>query len=159
VAFALKQITNKALASRSNFAFETNYSSDMASEISQHFREAGYKTTLVYFGLDNIEISTSRVQERYELGGHDVSAATIKFNFEEGIKRVNKDLHLFDEAFFVDTNRQNVRIVAFVKKPGKQYHRIVEKVDWYKANFENTVNNLDFTSKQVKRLKIRHHLH
>src|SRR5260370_39174767 len=57
VAKAQEDSRDKALASKSDFAFESNYSSDMASEISQKFREAGYKTTLIYFGLDSLKSS------------------------------------------------------------------------------------------------------
>ena len=90
VAHALEEARDKAIALKADFAFESNYSSDMASEISQRFKEAGYKTTLVYFGLDSVKSSALRVTERNELGGHNVTPDVIKYNFDEGIKRVHK---------------------------------------------------------------------
>lgn len=156
VAHALEEARDKALATKLSFAFETNYSSTMASEILQRFRMAGYKTTLIYFGLDSMELAASRVQERVALGGHDVVAEVLRYNYEEGIKRINQDLSLFDRAIFVDTLNQNVRIIAFLQKASKQQIKIREDINWYNKYFGDTVNKLSLTPKKVKRIKTRH---
>lgn len=159
VAHALEEARDKALASKLSFAFETNYSTLMASEILQQFRQAGYKTTLIYFGLDSLELAASRVQERVALGGHDVPAEVLKYNYDEGIKRINQDLHFFDRVIFVDTLNQNVRVIAFLQKAAKQQVQISEKIYWYNKYFKSTVNKLALMHKQEKGIKPRYRLH
>src|ERR1700676_3187586 len=141
VAKALEDARDKALSSRADFAFESNYSSDMATNITETFKNAGYKATLVYFGLERLKNSIARVKARFEKGGHNIKPADIRYNFEEGIKRVNKDLKLFDEILFVDTQNQNVSIP--------------QNINWYKKHFEKTVNKLKLPSIHMKKIRIR----
>ena len=155
VAHALEEARDKALLSRSDFAFESNYSSDMASDVSQRFRDAGYKTTLIYFGLDNLKLSAYRVERRVISGGHDVSPETIRYNFDEGIKRINSDLHQFDRVIFVDNRNENARIIGLIQKESQQHLHIEEEIKWYKIHFEHQVNKLVPTPKLVPQIKIR----
>ncbi len=153
VAHALEQATNNALASKAHFAFESNYSSDMASEIVQNFKVAGYKVNLIYFGLEDLEISSLRVKLRHSIGGHYVSPEVIKYNFEEGVKRVNKDLHLFDNIVFVDTAGQKLQVVEFYQKTYRQQQKTLVSIKWYKDHFEASLQKLNIVPKQVKKVR------
>src|SRR5207248_3218786 len=104
VAKVLEDARDAALAVKKDFAFESNYSSDLATEITTLFKDSGYQTTLIYFGLDNFKQSAARVRDRKMLGGHNVQPEVIQYNFEEGIRRVKKDFPLFDSIFFVDSH-------------------------------------------------------
>jgi predicted ABC-type ATPase len=149
VASALEKERDLALNSQTGFAFESNYSTDMASEISAQFRAAGYKTILIYFGLDSLKSSLSRVRSRVNVGGHYVKPDVIQYNFQEAIIRVNKDLHLFDEVYFVDTRNQNIQIISLLEKKSRSLSYIIEHIPWYDAQFKSTVNKLNFSSKPV----------
>jgi predicted ABC-type ATPase len=59
---------------------------------------------MIYFGIEDLESSLSRVKVRVSLGGHDVQLKDIAFNLTEGIVRVKKDIRLFDNVLFVDTS-------------------------------------------------------
>ncbi|MFI5137160.1 MAG: hypothetical protein ACHQIM_04980, partial [Sphingobacteriales bacterium] len=80
VAVALEKARDNALAAKSNFAFESNFSNDLAIDITRMFRDAGYETTLVYFGLNDLESSAIRVDTRVQLGGHDVPLEILRYN-------------------------------------------------------------------------------
>lgn len=73
VTAALENERNKAIEAREHFAFESNFSNDMAVDITRLFKSAGYDVNLLYFGLDNILQSSLRVKTRVELGGHYIS--------------------------------------------------------------------------------------
>jgi len=61
VPYRLEKERGEAIALGRDFAFETNYSTDLATEIADTFRNAGYETNLVYFGLDNADAAGMRV--------------------------------------------------------------------------------------------------
>jgi len=77
-------------------------------------------------------------------GGHHVSLDTIKFNFEEGIKRVNESLSLFDNILFVDnsTEKGESIIVALYSKSINS--KIIEKNDctWFQTHFQASFDKL-----------------
>lgn len=142
VAKALEDARDKALNAKADFAFESNYSSNMATEIARKFQEAGYKTTLVYFGLDDLKDSAARVTQRSGTGGHDVKAEVIKYNYEEGIRRVKKDLLLYDNVVFVETQKQKAQAIAIFRKQSNQYISLPNSNNWYKKHFEKVINKM-----------------
>ncbi|MQP10865.1 hypothetical protein F7D20_02555 [Prevotella copri] len=98
----LMKETDNAIENKLNYAFETNFSSNLATHLIQKFKDAGYKISLIYFGLSSKEDSLSRVMQRQVMGGHNVSQEVIEYNFTEGIKRVRASLALFENILFVD---------------------------------------------------------
>ena len=76
------------------------------------------------------------------MGGHDVADEVIEYNFNEGIKRMQQNLHLFDNITFVDGNSNFGEIVAiYIKKSAK--HEITNhSYSWFNEFFEEAFNNL-----------------
>ena len=84
VASELEMQKNEALEQKKDFAFETNFSSDMVLRMIDDFRAAGFKISLVYFGLYSEDESVSRVIHRVQTGGHDVADDVIRFRSTSG---------------------------------------------------------------------------
>jgi len=103
VASELEKQKTKALAERKDFAFETNFSSDMVVGMVNEFKTAGFKITLCYFGLTSEDDSVMRVTLRAQTGGHDVADDVIRFNFSEGLVKVKQHLNLFENLTFRST--------------------------------------------------------
>jgi predicted ABC-type ATPase len=74
----------EALEQQKDFAFETNFSSNMVLRMIEEFRNAGFKISLYYFGLYSEDESVSRVIHRVQTGGHDVADDVIRYNFMKG---------------------------------------------------------------------------
>ena len=142
VVSTLQKQKDEAIASQKDFAFETNFSNDLILNMIQEFKDAGYKTSLFYFGLPSLDDSTYRVMQRKLMGGHDVADEVIEYNFNEGIKRMQQNLHLFDNITFVDGNSNFGEIVAiYIKKSAK--HEITNhSYSWFNEFFEEAFNNL-----------------
>lgn len=142
VAGELQKQKDFAIASHKDFAFETNFSNDLILDMINEFREAGYKTTLFYFGLASLDDSTYRVMQRKMFGGHDVADEIIEFNFYEGIKRIQKNLRLFDNITFVDGNSNFGEIVAiYIKKSSK--HEVTNHCyEWFNQFFAKEFDKL-----------------
>lgn len=142
VASELEKQKTEALQQKRDFAFETNFSSDMVLRMIQDFREAGFKVSLVYFGLYSEEESVSRVIHRVQTGGHDVADDVIRFNFNEGLRNAQQHLHLFDNITFIDGNSDYGQIIALhISK--SQTHKVVDTPPlWFKEQFEVAFSEL-----------------
>ena len=90
---------DEAILLKKNYAFETNFSSDLPVNLIKDFKNANYKICLIYFGLSHIIDSSTRVDQRHILGGHNVNQDVIEYNFTEGIKRVRASLPLLKTFF------------------------------------------------------------
>jgi predicted ABC-type ATPase len=65
-----KEAKEKAIKANENFAFETNFSSSDPTRSLREFKIAGYKTHLLFIGMNSIEECIQRVSLRVQLGGH-----------------------------------------------------------------------------------------
>ena len=142
VASTLQKQKDEAIALQNDFAFETNFSNDLILNMIDEFKDAGYKITLFYFGLPTLDDSTYRVMQRKMFGGHDVADEIIEYNFNEGIKRMQQSLHLFDNITFIDGTSNFGEIVAiYIKKSAK--HEIASRTyGWFNEFFEEAFNRL-----------------
>jgi predicted ABC-type ATPase len=142
VASTLQNQKDNAIALQKDFAFETNLSNDLVLNMINEFKEAGYKITLFYFGLPSVNESTSRVLQRKMFGGHDVADEVIEFNFNEGIKRVQRSLHLFDNITFIDGNSNFGEIVAIYIKKSTKHEITSHAYSWFNDYFKAAFNKL-----------------
>jgi predicted ABC-type ATPase len=92
----------KAVLSRDDFAYETNFTYPQSISLPTTFRENGYETNLLYIGLDNIQKSIDRVAMRVAEGGHYVDDGSIELNFSGGIYHVIRHFAFFDRVLFID---------------------------------------------------------
>ena len=140
VAVALENARDKAINDNADFAFESNFSNDMAIDITRRFKEAGYQTTLIYYGLNSLDESVKRVIVRTQLDGHNVKTEDIRFNFYEGIKRVNEHFADFDHIRFVDTSMPFAApVIAFFNKIEKTFRILNEGIKWFNSHFKDTL--------------------
>lgn len=142
VASLLEKHKCEALEQQKDFAFETNFSSNMVLRMIEEFRNAGFKISLYYFGLYSEDESVSRVIHRVQTGGHDVADDVIRYNFYEGIKMMQLHLNLFDNLTFIDGNSDYGYIVALHIGKSKTHKVIDNPPQWFKEQFENLFNQL-----------------
>lgn len=60
---------DEAILLNRDYAFETNFSSDLPIKLINDFKKADYKICLIYFGLSYISDSSTRVDQRQVMGG------------------------------------------------------------------------------------------
>lgn len=141
VPLALEKARDKAIMEKRDFAFETNFSSDLTLELAEHLREEGYLINLIYFGLNDPDFAESRVKTRISLGGHDIPRETIRFNYSEGIKRIIDCLPLFDSISFISTILKP-QVVASFDKSSMSYTVFDKTVAWFKEHFQPNVEKI-----------------
>ena len=139
VASTLEKQKQNAIDKKLDFAFETNFSNDLIINMINEFKEAGYKISLFYFGINYLQDSVMRVQERTNLGGHNVADDVVKYNFSECPKRVAQNLHLFDYMIFIDGIMPYGKIIANIRKRDN-YKEIADIVPrWFADGFAGVV--------------------
>lgn len=67
-------------------------------------KEAGYYIRLFYVGLDTVQESLKRIQNRVEKGGHDIPPDDVKRRFSGRFEALAKVLPYCDEAIFFDND-------------------------------------------------------
>jgi len=73
-----------------NFAFETTLSTKSYKNKIKEARKKGYRITLLFFWLQNIELAKERVRIRVFEGGHNIEPEVIERRYIRGI------INLFD---------------------------------------------------------------
>lgn len=145
----LQRQKKEAMAKRENFAFETNFSTDLGENMVKEFKEKGYKVSLCYFGLPSVKDSITRVFQRKIAGGHGVDEKVISYNFYEGLLRCRKDLSLFDNVMFVDSTQRNGTIVAVYIGKGDIHKVTPTPPEWFRDQFQEGFEELKEKSQTV----------
>lgn len=99
-----KEAKENAIKLRKNFAFETNFSSEDPTKSLKEFKSVGYKTNLIFIGMQSIEECIQRVTLRVKAGGHKVLEESIIYNFEHGYRNLYEHCHEFDMVTLYDNS-------------------------------------------------------
>ena len=110
------------------------YGLDKAAQ--KEAKEAGYYIRLFYVGLDTVQESLKRIQNRVEKGGHDIPPDDVKRRFSGRFEALAKVLPYCDEAIFFDNENgfqevgeyRNGELIPFGDSPEwfcqlAEYHR------------------------------------
>ncbi|CAH9018293.1 zeta toxin family protein [Candidatus Nitrosacidococcus sp. I8] len=68
-----------------SFAIETTLSGKGYLKYIQRWRSAGYRVSLLFLSLNNVQIAIERVAKRTTQGGHDIPIPVIKRRFKAGL--------------------------------------------------------------------------
>ena len=67
-----------------SFAFETTLSGSGYLKHIEQWRSQGYRVSLYFLSLPNVETAIARVAERVQQGGHDIPERVIRRRFASG---------------------------------------------------------------------------
>lgn len=94
------------IAGAESVALETVFSDTNGRklELLDEARTAGFRTVLLFIGVDSPEICIARVMDRVEQGGHDVPDSVIRDRFPRCFDNLRKGLSKVDLAILVDNS-------------------------------------------------------
>lgn len=92
-------------------------------------RRAGYKTNLVYVGVDDALTALGRVRERVARGGHDVPSTIVLRRYAKSVANLVIAVPLFDRCFILDNTGNRHRLLATIDK-GRVRHASRRLPDW-----------------------------
>ena len=71
-----------------DFAFETTLASRFYAGWLKELKSKGYRVSIVFLWLRNVDLAIERVNARVRIGGHAVPEATIRRRFDRGVKNL-----------------------------------------------------------------------
>jgi predicted ABC-type ATPase len=107
-----------ALGNHSNFAFETNYHTEVIPGVIESFKMKGYRLELIFICLESPELAMERVKDRVSKGGHYVDEATIRSRFFAGLDLLDRTFKNFD-LVTIYTSQQNNVLLSYVLEPAQ----------------------------------------
>lgn len=114
-----------AIKEKKDFAFETNFHANPLFWVSR-FKEAGFKTHLMFFSLKSSELAKERVAIRFQNGGHYVSGNEVEHRYNLGFKNLDKYYKEFNTLLLLESSKEN-------RKPSVLFY----VVDGVKARIAN----------------------
>lgn len=101
-----------AIKNNKTFVYEGHFTNDATWITPKRFKDAGYVTHLLFFGLSNPDLSQLRVTDRVADGGHYVDRLTIEANFRGNLEKLNQYHYLIDHLTIIDTSEINHKTIA-----------------------------------------------
>lgn len=117
VSFEAKRIMlnriNELLSKSKNFAFETTLSTRSYKNKIIEAKDKGYRVTLLFFWLQNIDLVKERVKTRVSEGGHNIEPEVIEKRYIKGIKNLfDIYLPIVDGALIFDNSEGKHELLA-----------------------------------------------
>lgn len=129
---------NELLSENENFAFETTLSTKSYKSKIIEAKAKGYRVTLLFFWLQNIELAKERVITRVSEGGHNIEPEIIARRYIRGIKNLfDIYLPIVDGALIFDNSEGQHQFLADKKIDGLMNIINHEKFNLLKNYYDN----------------------
>lgn len=126
------------LFANENFAFETTLSTRSYKHTVNKAKEKGYRVTLLFFWLQNIELAKERVKTRVIEGGHNIEPDIIERRYVKGIKNLfDIYLPIVDGALIFDNSMGQHELLAEKQVDGSLNIMNKEKFNLLKHYYDN----------------------
>jgi predicted ABC-type ATPase len=129
---------NELIEENQNFAFETTLSTRSYKNKILAAKNKGYRVTLLFFWLQNIELAKERVKIRVEEGGHNINPDIIERRYYKGIKNLfDIYLPIIDGALIFDNSAGKHELLAEKKVDGILHVMNENKFNLLKGYYDN----------------------
>jgi predicted ABC-type ATPase len=119
----------KYIAADESFAFENNLHETKAYQWLEEMQKKGYRIELYYIGVNNLQITTKRIQERVKRGEHHVPADEVFARYENGLKLLRHYFALPDKLLLIDNTEISQVCLQAEKGIINLYHQGFNWVD------------------------------
>ena len=104
------------MASRRSFVRESTLSSREIVRSAEAARDAGYRVTLIFVGLNKLSVTKNRVRIRSRSGGHAIPVRDQERRFLRSFDNAPRVAAIADEAYLLDNASGQPRTVAVVHR-------------------------------------------
>ena len=104
---------NDCLAKGLNFTQETTLAGARTERTIRQAKELGYTIRLYYVGLDSLEESLSRIENRVRKCGHNIPRQDVERRYAGRFEALVKVLPYCDEACFFDNDNGFVEVARY----------------------------------------------
>ena len=122
-----------------SFSFETVMSHISKLDEIESAKKMGYKTYLYFVCLDYPGTNLSRIQNRIEMGGHDVAFEKVVSRYSKTLENLTPAIHLADRTYLFD-NSVSMQLIAESHQGELIIHSSEKELPgWF---VENVINKL-----------------
>ena len=95
-----------------DFAIETTLTTKSYLITIKRAQQIGYKVTLLFFWLNDVELAIERVAVRVQEGGHYIPEEVIRRRYKKGIENVNSFIAICDYWMLIDNSLGIMEFIA-----------------------------------------------
>ncbi|MEA5426830.1 zeta toxin family protein [Arcicella lustrica] len=130
---AFESLVENAIKENKNFAYEGHFSTASPWKTIEQFKIAGYRITMFFLMVDNVELSQKRVSERVKTGGHYVTSKEIEKNYYGNLIQLNSHFDLLDELIIADNSQLNSPSLLFHYSNQEQLFKQSLLPNWFET--------------------------
>lgn len=126
------------IAAGRSFSQETTLTGSFAKNLMVRAKEAGYRVNMIYVGVASLAVSTRRVADRVEKGGHDIPIADQERRFARSRTNIEPAARIADNVVVLDNTRaeQAYALVADIEH-GRVRYKDPRGPAWSRQAVEN----------------------
>lgn len=98
----VNHLINQAIENQISFHQETTLSGQGHKRWIEKAKEKGFEVTLLYFGLNHVNLAVDRVKQRVAKGGHGIPEETILKRFQQSLENLTIIAPLCDRVELYD---------------------------------------------------------
>jgi predicted ABC-type ATPase len=122
---------DELLSQNVDFAIETTLTTKSYLNTIAKAKRLGYQITLLYFWLNDVELTIERVKTRVSEGGHDIPEDVIRRRYIKGIENLQRFIKSVDFWFVLNNSEEELHFIA---EGNKTEITIFEKETWTKLS-------------------------
>ena len=126
------QEQDRLMAVNADFAIDTTFSGNRELALMKRATAAGYKVTVVFICVEDLEVCQGRVLERIESGGHGVPPEDVARRYSRSLEHLADALGLADRVFVLDNSGERRRLLLSVEN-GRVKHLSGNLPEWAKG--------------------------
>ncbi|MBA3920791.1 MAG: zeta toxin family protein [Nostocaceae cyanobacterium] len=113
-----------------SFAVETTLAGNTYLRMMAEVKQKGWLTTLIYVGIENVQISINRVAQRVSQGGHNVPEEDIRRRYTRSLANLLMALQLADRTIIFDNSTTLGHQQLLVIENGRMTQLVRELPNW-----------------------------
>lgn len=149
------------IAGNQSFAFENNLHEVSTYRWLEEMRKKGYDIQIFYIGVDNLEITTKRIQERVKRGEHHVPPDEVYARHKNGLNLLRQYFSFPDKLFLLDNSE--IAYTCLEASKGQVTNRLetlpawvddfMQSLDQKQVLSAKDLNSIDEVRKSYEQLK------
>ena len=119
-------LRNQLMINNQSYSFETVMSHISKLEEIQEAKNQGYSTYFYFICTDDSEVNISRVQNRVQKGGHNVTEFKITERYQKTLLNLFSVISLCDKSYIFDNSGEKLLMIAEIHS-GKTLKLLVDQ--------------------------------
>jgi predicted ABC-type ATPase len=116
-----EKLSKETIATQSDFAYEGHFSNENSWETIRYFIKQKYKVSMIFLGLERLDLSEERVGIRVFKGGFLVPPYAIHHNYYGNLKFLNIHHDLIDNLSIWDSSSGIPQVLMIINDHIKAY--------------------------------------